>query len=234
MDKRLLTLLLAVLVVAGGVVGVVLALGGDDDGGETGPTTTTAGPVSATGEELLDRLGRAEGVALHVVLSSDPADVETSGQDLTVELWRSADGQVRQDLLLAAGSLDTATRSLQRDDGDYFCQRATEGGWTCQEIRSGSPGEGERSGLVESAAGDLQGADVTTSDTEILGRPARCYEIEGATGLTSTLCVGEDGTPLRLAVQGQVLTATVVDDELPADVFELPAEPTPAPTTTTG
>ncbi len=212
---------------AGAVLGVVLALSGDDDeGGGPPPTTTTTAPVSEAGQELLERLDRARGEDLHVVLSSDPAVVEASGQSLTVELWRTAGGQVRQDLVLTAGQVRTETRSIQGDDGDHFCQRASEQDWVCQEIRSVATEEDRPGGIVEAAAADLQGADVTTTDVEILGRPARCYEIAGATGNQSTLCIGEDGTPLRVAVEGQELTATVVDDDVDGDVFDLPAEPT--------
>ena len=225
--QRTAALVLAVLVALVTVAGIVAALadGGDDDADEP---TTTLGTVSGRGEELLDRLHRGDGTAVHVVLSSAQADVEPTGQQVTVELWRTADGHLRQDLVLEAAGLRSETRSLQREDGSFFCQRATESDWTCQELPPAAPGEVATGGLVEAAASELQGADVRTSDEEVLGRPARCYEIEGVAG-RSSLCLGADGTPLRLAVQGRELTATVVDDDVPDGVLDLPAEPSPAP-----
>ncbi|HJR23851.1 MAG TPA: hypothetical protein VJ804_00135 [Acidimicrobiales bacterium] len=211
----------AVVVVAAGGVGAALVVEDDDD-----ETTTTTLAISEAGEELLDRLALARGSAAHVILSSSPEDV--AAQKVTVELWRTADGDLRQDLVLEAGSLRSETRTLQRSDGDVFCQRATESEWTCRELGTRDEGDAVAGGLVEAAASDLQGADVRTSDVEILGRPARCYEVVAAAGSRSALCLGEDGTPLRLTVQGRELTATVVDEAVPDEVFDPPAEPLPA------
>ena len=77
--------------------------------------------------------------------------------------------------------------------------------------------------LIEAAAANLQGADVTATDEEIDGTPVRCYTIDRPEG-ASALCVTEDGIPMALSTQGQELRATTVDDQVPADVFEPPVE----------
>ena len=210
-------------VVAGAVVGILSALA-DDREGPSGPatTTTTAAPVSAAGNDLISRLDKGRGLGLHVRYEP-PADTVTEGTGaVSVELWRSG-GRVRQDLVLLASGQRTEVRAFDLDDGNVLCQRPAEGAWRCVRTRSVATEEGRPASLIDAAVAGLAGAQVTTSKDSILGSAVTCYAIAGGTG-PGKLCVTADGVPLRLAVGGQELTATVVERQVVADVFDLPAE----------
>lgn len=64
---------------------------------------------------------------------------------------------------------------------------------------------------------------MTATDGEILGTAVRCCAIQGTSG-ASSMCLTDDGVPMRLGVEGQELTATTVEREVDASVFETPAE----------
>jgi hypothetical protein len=215
------------------VVGTIVALGDDDDADErVGPatTTTTTAPVSDTGQELLDRLAVGHDLTLHLRFESEDATAEDG--PVTVELWRDGD-RVRQDLILTVPGARTELSAFQLPTGNVLCQRASEAEWTCERTVSLATEAGEPAGLVEAAAADLAGADVVATDEVINGEDARCYAIEGSSG-ASTLCVTDEGIPVRLAVQGSELTASVIERSVDGDVFEVPAEvQEPASTTTT-
>ena len=206
---------------------MLVAVGGDDDepGGPT-TTTTTPKPVSKTGQELLDLLAKGRDLALHIKFDPDPTQVSDSSGTLTMELWRS-EGRVRQDLVLAGANVRNEVSAFELPDGNAVCQRASEAEWICNEARSTATDNGEPAGIIESAAADLAGAEVAASDDTILGTPVRCYAIDGESG-KSTLCVTDDGVPMRIAVSNQVLTASVVEREVDPKAFDLPAEITPA------
>ncbi len=214
-------------------MGVLIALGEDDDDGErVGPetTTTTTAPVSDTGQELLDRLAAGRDLALH--LRFEPADPAADEGALTVELWRDGD-RVRQDVVLTGPGVRTELSAFELPSGNVLCQRASESEWQCERTVSVATEAGDPAGLIEAAAADLEGADVVATDEVIDGEDVRCYAIEGASG-DSTLCVTEEGIPMRLAVEGSELTATLVERSVDGDVFEVPAEvQEPAETTTT-
>lgn len=227
--SRRLALVLVVLLAGAAVAGfVALALGDDppedrrDEVSDT--TTTTAAPLDEAAQELLARLEAGRAAPVHVRLEDTAATAE--GTSTTVEIWRDGD-RVRQDLVLVAPGVRTELRAFQLPDGNVICQRAGEAEWQCEGAISTATENGEPAGIVEAAAANLEGAEVTTSDEEILDRPVRCYAIEGASG-ASSMCVTDDGVPMRLGVQGQELTATAVDDVVDASVFEPPAEVTPA------
>ena len=205
---------------------VVLALGDDDDEGGGPPTTTssTLGEVSDTGNELLDLLEKGRDLALHVRFEQDPASISADSGSLVVEIWRS-EGRVRQDLKLdtANGAVRTEVSAFERPEGNYVCQRSAEAEWVCQKALSTATENDRPASLVDAAAANLAGAEVTVTDDTILDTPVRCFAIDGQAG-PSTLCVSEDGVPLRLAVEDQELTATVVEREVDDAAFELPAD----------
>lgn len=210
-------------VAAAGTVAWVL---GSDDDGSAAPaesTTTTAEPLSDEAQELLARLERGREDALHVRLEAAAEGDGTEGS-LAVEIWRDGD-LVRQDVLLSAPGVRTELSVFQLPDGNVLCQRAAEAEWVCERSASLATESGDPAGIVEAAAANLNGAQVTVTDDEIAGTAVRCYEITGS-GEASTMCVTEDGVPMRLAVQGQELTATDVEREVDPAVFEPPAEVT--------
>lgn len=216
-----------------GVAVAVLAGDDDDDAPEvatTSSTTTTEGLTDAA-QELLDRLERGRESPMHVRLESDEPSPQSPA--LTVSIWRDGD-RVRQDLLLVAPGARTELSAFQLDDGNVICQRPAAEEWICQRALSLATEEEEPVGLVEAAAANLDGAEVTATDEEIDGTPVRCYQIERDEG-PSTMCVTDDGVPMRLAVQGQQVTATLVEREVDDAVFVPPAEVTePEVTDTSG
>jgi hypothetical protein len=223
-SKRLALVLVALLVV-GAVVGLIAILtgddGDDDDAAATSTSTTTTVPLSEDAEDLLSRLEAGRGAKVHVRLAS--AEGAVSGGTVAVEIWRDGD-LVRQDVLLEGPDSFTEVSAFQLADGNVICQRlAADAPFECQRAASVGSENGDPVGLIEAAAANLQGAEVTATDEEINGTAVRCYAIERPDG-SSALCVTADGVPMALSTQGQELRATTVDDEVPAEVFEPPAE----------
>jgi len=220
-----------VLLLGGAAVGALVSLSADDDDDRVGPatTTTTTQPVSDTGQELLDRLAAGRDLTLHLRFVDEEAAADEG--TVTVELWRDGD-RVRQDVILTAPGARTEISAFELPTGNVLCQRASESEWQCERSVSLATEAGEPAGLIEAAAADLAGAEVVATDEVISGEEARCYAIEADSG-GSTLCVTEEGVPLRLAVQGSELTASVVERTVDGDVFDLPAEVQEPPETTT-
>lgn len=225
--SRRLALTLVGLLVLGAVVGLIAILAGgddDDDDEAADPTsTTTTVPLSGDAEDLVRRLEAGRDAKVHVRLAS--AEGAVGGSTVAVEIWRDGD-LVRQDVLLQGPDSFTEVSAFQLADGNVVCQRtAADAQFTCQRAVSVGSENGDPVGLIEAAAANLQGAEVTATDEEIDGTPVRCYAIERPDG-ASALCVTEDGIPMALSTQGQELRATTVDDQVPAEVFEPPAEVT--------
>lgn len=225
-SRRLALVLVALLVGAAVIGAVAVVLGGGDDDSDgaaaTASSTTTTHELGSDAEELLARLAEGRQGAVHVRLAS--AEDALAGGTVTVEIWRDGD-LVRQDVQLDSATARTQVSAFQLADGNVICQREAEGPWACQRAASVATENGDPVGLIEAAAANLQGADVTGTDEEIAGTAVRCYAIERPDG-TSELCLTEDGVPMRLATEGQVLTATGVEREVPGDVFTPPAEVT--------
>jgi hypothetical protein len=226
-SRRLAVVLVALLVGAAVIGALVVVLGGDDDdggdgAGATSSSTTTTHELGRDAEELLARLAEGREGAVHVRLAS--AEDALAGGTVTVEIWRDGD-LVRQDVQLDSATARTQVSAFQLADGNVICQREAEGPWACQRAASVGTENGDPVGLIEAAAANLQGAAVTGTDEEIGGTAVRCYAIERPDG-SSELCLTEDGVPMRLATEGQVLTASGVDREVAGDVFTPPAEVT--------
>lgn len=225
-SKRLALVLVALLVVAAVVGLIAILMGGDDDdddAADASTSTTTTQPLSGDAEDLLNRLEAGRDAKVHVRLASEEGAV--SGGTVAVEIWRDGD-LVRQDVRLEGPDSFTEVSAFQLADGNVVCQRtAADAEFACQRAVSVGSENGDPVGLIEAAAANLQGAEVTATDEEINGTPVRCYAIERPDG-GSALCVTEDGIPMALSTQGQELRATTVDDEVPAEVFEPPAEVT--------
>ncbi len=217
------------LLAGAAVAGFVALVLGDDAEADrraevSDTTTTTAAPLTDAAEELLDRLEHGREQPQHVLFEQEAPGAD--GASMTVEIWRDGD-RVRQDLVLAAPGVRTELRAFQLPEGNVICQRTGEAAWQCETAVSTATENGEPAGIVEAAAANLEGAEVTVSDEEILGAAVRCYAIDGQSG-ASTMCVTDDGVPMRLGVEGQELTATKVDREVDPAVFALPAEVTAA------
>jgi hypothetical protein len=219
-----LALVLVALLVGGGIVAVIaIVSGGDDDDPsvEATSTTGTTEPLGEQAQDLLSRLERGRAGQVHLRLAS--ADGAVDGRTIVVEMWRDGD-LVRQDVIIEAAGSRNEVSAFQLPSGNVICQRtAADAEWGCQQSMSTATESGDPVGLIEAAAANLQGADVTATDEEIDGTAVRCYAIERPEG-ASALCLTDDGVPLRLIAQGQELTATSVEREVHADVFTPPAE----------
>jgi hypothetical protein len=224
-----LVLVLVLLVAAVGGATYFLLADDDDDGPAVAPqegssTTTTTEPLTGDAEDLLTRLERGRDDPVHVRLESAGGAGEDSA---IVEIWRDGD-LVRQDVLLDGPSGRSEVSSFQLADGNVICQRPTaDGQWVCERAVSVGTETGTPSGLIEAVAANLQGADVAATDDEIDGTAVRCYSIDRTDGAT-TLCLTDDGVPMRLLAEALELTATTVEREIARDVFTPPAE-VPAP-----
>ena len=222
-----LAVVLVALLVGAAIVGAIAILSGDDDDDDAAPaadtSTTTTVALGDDAQDLLSRLERGREAKVHVRMASDAGVL--AGGTVTVEMWRDGD-LVRQDVLLEAPESRTEVSAFQLADGNVICQRtAADSPWECQRSVSVGTENGDPVGLIEAAAANLQGADVTATDEEIDGTPVRCYAIVRPDG-ESALCLTEDGVPMRLSTQGQVLTANAIDDDVSADVFTPPADVT--------
>lgn len=231
-DRRRWRLLGGVAVVLVAVaVGTLVLLGGDDDDGDAGDETAgasnapTAPPpvgeqLDAEGAELLDLLAAGSARTYHATYtaSGDPAVI---GSEFSLEVWHH-DGQARQDARQVgeSGTVETAGFFLA-DRVEVSCQRIDRGDWTCAEQRAVD--EATAYGVLGSVARELEGADVTVTEEEVTGRPARCFAVAAADGEV-TVCVSTDGIPLRRTGGGVELLLSELDEDVPDDIFTPPAE----------
>ncbi|MGH9137104.1 MAG: hypothetical protein ACRD0G_08655 [Acidimicrobiales bacterium] len=214
-----------VAVVVAAVIGFAV-LGGDDDGDDASDPASGAPPslpppveaqLDAEGQELVDLLESGRDGTYHATYV---ATVDAAGAEQTLELWRR-DGLLRQDTrqVSDAGTVETAGFLLE--DGETIaCDRVNEGDWTC--ARQVSPQSAD--GVFGTITSQLEGADVTVTEEEVAGRPARCFAVPAPDGEVSQ-CVSADGIPLRLRGPGVELLLTDLSEDVPDDIFTPPAEP---------
>lgn len=219
-----------VIVVALALVGVgYLVLGDDDDtpedtaepeGGAPSLPPPVVPEVDSEGGDLLALLDQGSASTYHAVYetSGDPA---TIGTELTLEVWRR-DGLVRQDSrqVTDSGTVETAGFLLE-DDVAIVCSRVDEGDWTCARQSQAS------SDVFGSVTAQLAGRDVVTTEEEIGDHQTRCFSFAGPDGEISE-CLTAEGIPVRLRGPGTEILLSVLDDDVPEDIFEPPAEPVDA------
>jgi hypothetical protein len=226
LSQRRIALILAALIIIGVVGAAVLAVTSrDDDGAVAGPDTTTSTtlPLSDTAEELLEKVESAQSLEYHVRLEQVGETAEGSVQ---LEVWRRG-SLIAQSLVATTTAEDQEVtqeaRSFQLPDGNVYCARSSSADWTCYEASSTATEAGEPAGLVEAAAGDLGGKEVTSEATEIGGHDAVCYTIVGDDG-TSEICVTDEGIPVALSAQGARVEVTTLERSVDDEAFEPPAE----------
>lgn len=229
--------LLTIVVVAVGAV--FLFVGNDDDDDDPAATELPSSPslpppvrgeVNAAGEELLLLLDRAEEGRYHAQyeVEGDPAVI---GGEMTLELWRDG-GRSRRDthIVSSDGSADTTT-IVDADGGVATCNRVDGADWTCFEPEpTGEDGDDATADgdVIGSVRDQLAGTDVQARDDEIDGREVRCFQFPTDEG-PGDICVDVDGVVVRLASGETAMVLTDLDDDVPGDVFEAPAELTAPP-----
>jgi hypothetical protein len=233
MDRRRIVGIVVIAVLLAGIIAaLVSALGGDDDDnagpGETTTTTLPLGPEATTLRELIEKSRTTEYHVHFVGTSGDPQTAPPS-----LELWR-ADGKLRQDVAVGAGEDETRASSFLIDDKAVSCSKQPGRDWTCEEFSRLEGQAGTAAGLVESAAANLGGAEVTRATATIAGREAQCFSITEVGGEKREVCITDEGIPVRVQIGTNLFEADVVETEVDSDAFDLPARVTTpsAPVTT--
>ena len=233
--NRFWTVLL--IFVAGTAAGgaVVWAVRGSGGGGSRGAgssttaTPTTAPGVSATGQELLDRLGAGKSATFHVRYSYGTA---RAGQAV-LEVWHTPD-RVRRDLIVISPNEGSSHTEEFLDKGEYVrCLQLSGLGWQCATAPAQAANLGDP---VGGAPHDVQGRAVTVTDDTIAGHAVRCYTVAAGPSLvppaTAThpaqFCLSAENVPLRIdGGDGKPVEATNYDFAVPDSVFDRPASAVP-------
>lgn len=226
-------LLAATVVVTAVVVAVVaiLVLGGDDDGGPSADGRSGLDEVSLPEGADADLTGlAAEVVALlegRAELTYHATYEGTGGEigEVAIEELRDGPGRLRTDSR-TSGDGGGETRTLLVDGQSVVCSRSGDAPFTC----TAEPGLVAADPFTGSIADQLAGVVLTETDTtEVGGRDARCFTFAAEDG-EAELCIDERGIPLRLAVGDVRLELTALEDDVAADAFVPPAEPSPGVT----
>ncbi len=193
------------------------------------PTSTTiAGPSDPGARELIAKLTDAGKLVFHARYG-----VASTQAQAVLELWHSPPNARLDETETGAGK---SIQSSQITDGksDVVCQRATAQGWTC--VKSGLDPNANPGDVV---FGNLQRFLAETSylvsDTTVAGMAARCFAgtqplppaRAGAAAPTAPprICTTPAGVPLLIDTGDGAVTATSVDNNVPASAFTPPAQP---------
>ena len=216
------------VVVFGGVVGVVLLAviggilalrggSGSDDAPDdkpdprTGATVPDDPEVRGTLDELI-AAGRA--TPYHLKIRVVPVEGEpASDTTLSIEQWSSG-GRFREDRT-TTGPNGTSRESNSGTGSTARSCQTVNGEQTCTEARSAPPDLPTRF-LGGMASREVQ-LGLTVSDEELLGRSARCFTVVQL----GELCLGTDGIPLRVTVEGRTLEVTSIDADVPDSSFDV-------------
>ncbi len=221
-SKRLLVLtLLAGVIVLATVAGVIGALQGEP---VVRVTTTTAAPSTTTtvvalaplgevGREL-DELAAAGRLSdFHAVYSvEDPQLPE--GLIQTVEVWRKGD-RFRSDIIERAANGTRRQTALYDGRTRRSCETVS-GTQTCK-VTEVDPVDLLVAFIRAVDAKDPDPKLTVRDEVDIAGYQARCFEAAGV----GTACVTTDGVLLRVELQGAKITATRLEDEVPASAFDV-------------
>lgn len=230
--RRWPLLVLGAAFLAAAVVAFVVLNEDDEDDPGTAPPVTSelpdpladpADPDTAELGELLEAGRTGTHHARYVLADESP---EAVASPVELEVWRDG-GRLRQDTASEVEGQAVHTSSFVLDDTVVLCTRAGEADWSCAES---TPSGTESAGIIGTVLDQLAGSEVTPRDDEIDGRTVRCFAFSGADG-DGDLCVTPEGVPVRLQYQGAAMNLTELDDDVPDDAFEPPAEPVQADAT---
>lgn len=192
---------------------------------ESGPTTTLA-PLDEAGAELEALLASSRDATFHATYEATEPPQTEAGPALSyrVELFRS-EGRTRQDTITELEAGTNATAGIIADGMAIICLKQGDADWACSESELAD--EGAADGIFGTIVENLGGVAVTATDEEIDGRDARCFGYDTADGAGS-MCLTAEGIPVRLVGNGTELVLTELEDSVPGDAFEPPAEPVQA------
>ncbi|MGH9184484.1 MAG: hypothetical protein ACRD0U_01495 [Acidimicrobiales bacterium] len=186
-----------------------------------------ASGLDATYQVTFETTGEGEGESAQLVVSQRPPDR-------------------RLDLIGADGA--TAT-SLFVDDAAYQCSKPADGEWECvataADTGSSAPGvfdEDTLASTIAELAASRTVYDFSVERRQVAGVDASCLvtelrpgrePIEGQ-GESGTLCFSGEGAIVVVEQPGERAAASAYTTDLPADLFNLPARPSAATTTSPG
>ena len=207
----------------GAVVWGVSQAGGSGSSGSKPPATSAAAPapaVTATGQELLDRLAAGQKATFHVRYSYGSA---ASGANAVLEVWHTPD-RVRRDIIVIAPTEGTSHTEEFLDKSRYVrCLLLDGQPWQCGAASA------QTANLQDPLGGanhDVNGKTVTVTDDTIAGHAVRCYHVAPATAsaLPSQFCLSAENVPLRIdGGDGKPVDATNYDLTVPNSAFTQPA-----------
>jgi hypothetical protein len=224
-------------VVAGGALvgGVVVATRSSGGSGSvatgsqssTTTATTLGGPADSGTRQLVALMTAAGKLVFHVRY-----EIKTTQAQAVLELWHSPPSARLNETETGGGR---TVESTQITDGtkEVACQRASGKSWTC--VQSGvDPNHNPGDVLLGNLDKFLAEAAYVVTDATLDGRPARCFAGTKAlpTGAGSAapaapprICTTPAGIPLLIDTGDGAVTATAVDDVVPATTFVPPAQP---------
>lgn len=211
------------------------AIRDDDDSSTTGTDTTevpetapptTGQPLDEAGSELEELLASSRDATYHATYEA-PTPPETEGgvaQSYTVEIFRS-EGRTRQDTITALDGGDYLTTGILVDGVSTLCTKQGTADWVCSanEVTDESVADGIFGQIVR----NLGGVTVTATDDTFEGEPVRCFSYESPDG-PGSMCLNADGIPVRIVGGTTELVLVDLEDTVPEDAFEPPAEPVQA------
>lgn len=229
--RRIVLAAVAVAAVAAGAA-VLLQLDDDDEptpadsgsgpGEVSLPDDDSASELTALGDELVALLAGRADLTYHASYEADGGE-EALGGTVAVEEFRAGSDRLRSDTRTDGLEGASETRTIVVGGQTVACARTDDEPFACV-LEAGAAADPFLGSLREQLAGV---AVEETATTAVGGRAARCFTFV-AEDAPRELCLDERGIPLRIAVGDLVLTLTSLEDDVPDDAFDPPAEPVPA------
>lgn len=181
------------------------------------PTTTTTvvklAPLGELGKELDDLSAAGRLSDFHAVYGvEDPQLPE--GLVQTVEVWRKGE-LFRSDIIERAGNGTRRQTALYDGKTRRSCETVA-GTQTCK-ISDVDPVDLLVAFIRAVDAKEPKPKLTARDEVDIAGYQARCFEAAGV----GEACTTTDGVLLKVVLQGATITATRLEDEVPASAFDV-------------
>lgn len=220
----------ALAVIAVGVAIWWLATGDDGDRSPDGRVDAPSGArpapppsvaLDAEGQTLSELLATARDATYHATYQAS-----TSSGGYTLEVFRR-DGNVRQDSVTETPGGPFRTAGLLVGGDTIICHQQPGAEWVCSETVGADAGVAD--GVFGTIVDGLGDVDVAVTEDTVGGRAVRCFGYEVETG-PGSICVGDDGVPVRVVAGDTELVLVSRDEDVPDSAFEPPAVPVQART----
>lgn len=220
----------AVLVVGAAVLPACDDSSGDDADAEVpaseaaapdaSPSTTAA--LDEEGADLEALLVAGRGATVHAVYEATGTGADGQpAAPYVLEVFRR-DGRLRQDTTTETPQGEFRTAGLLVDGVSTVCQQQPGDDWVCS---AGSDADaGAADGVFGTVLDELRGLEVETTEETIGEHAVRCFT-SAADGGARSICVTDDGLPVRVVAGSTTLELVSVDEDVPDSAFEPPAAP---------